>query len=192
MIIPYEKLNPKALSGLIEEFVTRDGTDSGYTQRTLDENMAMVRDQIKRGQAFIVFDPMSNTCNIVQKDYLKNHQKELLIMTQTVEKTIEDIIQDSKEMEKKIFLVEIRVDWSGSSHIIAPIIKKIENQFRHLIEVKRINLESNKKSLTEICSEFVPSVVFIRDGIVLELLNGTFSKKSIEKILLNLLDGSDV
>ncbi len=77
MIIPYEKLNPKALSGLIEEFITRDGTDSGYTQRTLDENMAMVRDQIKRGQAFIVFDPMSNTCNIVQKDYLKNHQKEL-------------------------------------------------------------------------------------------------------------------
>ena len=113
-------------------------------------------------------------------------------MTQTAEKTIEDIIQESTEMEKKIFLVEIRADWSGSSHIIAPIIKKIENQFRHLIEVKRINLESNKKSLTEICSEFVPSVVFIRDGIVLELLNGTFSKKSIEKILLNLLDVSDV
>ncbi len=113
-------------------------------------------------------------------------------MTKTAEKTLEDIIQESTEMDKKIFLVEIRADWSGSSHIIEPIIKKIENEFRHLIEVKRINLESNKKSLTEICSEFVPSVLFIRDGIVLKLLNGTFSKKSIEKILLDLRDGSDV
>jgi thioredoxin-like negative regulator of GroEL len=112
-------------------------------------------------------------------------------MTQTAEKTLEEIFQDSRVTSKKIFLVEVRADWSGSSHIIAPIIKKIENEFRHLIEVKRINLESNKKSLTEICSEFVPSVLFIRDGIVLKLLNGTFSKKSIEKILLDLLDGSD-
>jgi len=93
-------------------------------------------------------------------------------------------------MEKKIFLVEVKADWSGSSHIIAPIIKKVENEFRHLVEVKRINQESNKNLLTEICSEFVPTVLFIKDGIVLKLLNGTFSKKSIEKILIDLLDGS--
>jgi len=30
MIIPYDKLSPEALQALIEEFVTRDGTDTGY------------------------------------------------------------------------------------------------------------------------------------------------------------------
>jgi len=76
MIIPYERLSPEALLGLIEEFVTRDGTDSGYTGKSLDENVAMVRRQLKQGQALIVFDQESNTCNIVQEEVLKKQEKE--------------------------------------------------------------------------------------------------------------------
>ena len=43
MIIPYEKLSPEALKGLIEEFVTREGTDSGYTEKSLEDNVEMVK-----------------------------------------------------------------------------------------------------------------------------------------------------
>lgn len=70
MIIPYEKLSPEALQGLIEEFVTRDGTDSGYTQKSLEENVEMVRNQLRRGEAVIVYDETSETANIVSKDSL--------------------------------------------------------------------------------------------------------------------------
>jgi uncharacterized protein YheU (UPF0270 family) len=76
MIIPYRKLSPDALRGLIEEFVTRDGTDSGYTKKTLNENVAMVLDQLERGEASIVFDQRSKTCNIVSGEHLKTHAKE--------------------------------------------------------------------------------------------------------------------
>jgi len=76
MIIPYKNLNPETLDGLIEEFVTRDGTDSGYTAKTLDENMTLVKNQLQRGQAFVVFDPASRTCNIISRDYLKKNQQE--------------------------------------------------------------------------------------------------------------------
>ena len=31
LVIPHHRLSAGALTGLIEEFVTRDGTDSGYT-----------------------------------------------------------------------------------------------------------------------------------------------------------------
>jgi len=46
MIIPYEKLSPEALDGLIEEFVTRPGTDTGYIKNTLEQNMDMVKSLI--------------------------------------------------------------------------------------------------------------------------------------------------
>jgi uncharacterized protein YheU (UPF0270 family) len=65
LIIPYEQLSPEALSGLIEEFVTRDGTDSGYTHRSLAQNLAMVRRQLDTGQAVIVYDNRTKTFNIV-------------------------------------------------------------------------------------------------------------------------------
>ena len=68
--IPYQKLSPEALRGLIEEFVTREGTDSGYTRSSLAHNIEQVREQLKAGQAVIVYDPATQTANIVQKEAL--------------------------------------------------------------------------------------------------------------------------
>ena len=112
-------------------------------------------------------------------------------MTQTAEKTIEDIVRDSTDRKDKIYLVEVNVDWNGCSHINAPVIKKIENDFKGIIEFHRVGLEDNKNSIIETCFESTPSVLFIRDGIVIKTLNGTFSRKCIEKILEELLNSSD-
>lgn len=68
LIIPHRELSPEALFGLIQEFVTRDGTDSGYTQGSLEENVTMVHRQLDRGEAIVVFDQSTQTCNIVPKD----------------------------------------------------------------------------------------------------------------------------
>jgi uncharacterized protein YheU (UPF0270 family) len=46
MIIPYDKLSLKALQALIEEFVTRDGTDTGYEKKSLENDVAMVKRQL--------------------------------------------------------------------------------------------------------------------------------------------------
>ena len=70
LVIPHRQLSREALSGLIEEFVTRDGTDSGYTKGSLEENVARVRRQLDDGRAVIVFDGRSKTCNIVPADSL--------------------------------------------------------------------------------------------------------------------------
>ena len=71
MIIPYEKLSTEALGRLIEEFVTRDGTDTGYEKKSLENDVAMVKRQLKRGDAVIVYDQSTKTSNIVPKDDLK-------------------------------------------------------------------------------------------------------------------------
>ena len=65
MIIPYKQLSPEALDGLVEEFVTRDGTDTGYAGKSLARDAEAVKRQLRQGRAVIVFDPGSNTCNIV-------------------------------------------------------------------------------------------------------------------------------
>jgi hypothetical protein len=73
LVVPHRQLSPAALSGLIEEFVTRDGTDSGYTRGSLAENVAMVRRQLDAGQAVIVFDNRTHTCNIKPADAVSGH-----------------------------------------------------------------------------------------------------------------------
>jgi uncharacterized protein YheU (UPF0270 family) len=66
--IPASRLSPGALEGLIEELVTRDGTDYGAEEQTLEQKKHAVARQIDRGEVVIVFDPASETCNIIPKD----------------------------------------------------------------------------------------------------------------------------
>ena len=74
MIIPHEKLNPEALQGLIEEFVTRDGTDTGYEKKSFENDVAMVKKHLKRCDAVIVYDQNTQTSNIVPRDHLEKSQ----------------------------------------------------------------------------------------------------------------------
>lgn len=68
IIIPHDRLSHEALQGLIEEFVTREGTDTGYTDGSLERNFEMVMRQLKRGDVVIVYDEATETANIVPKE----------------------------------------------------------------------------------------------------------------------------
>jgi len=63
--VPHAQLAPEVLRRLIEEFVTRDGTDYGAIERTLDEKVAGVQRQLAAGEAAIVVDAQSETIDIV-------------------------------------------------------------------------------------------------------------------------------
>jgi uncharacterized protein YheU (UPF0270 family) len=63
--VPYDELSPETLHRLVEEFVTRDGTDYGARERTLEDKIADVMRQLRRREAKIVFDAASGTANIV-------------------------------------------------------------------------------------------------------------------------------
>ena len=55
------------LRAVIEEFVTREGTDYGQTAFSLESKVAAVLKQLEEKKVFLVFDPESETCDIVSK-----------------------------------------------------------------------------------------------------------------------------
>jgi len=66
--IPYDQLSPEALHGVVEEFVTRDGTDYGEIEVPLATKIAQVMAQIRSGKAVIVFDQETESCTILKSD----------------------------------------------------------------------------------------------------------------------------
>ncbi len=62
--VPYDSLQPDTLRAVVEEFITRAGTDYGARERTLDEKIADVMRQLRRGEAAVVFDTRASTVNI--------------------------------------------------------------------------------------------------------------------------------
>ena len=70
MIIPYHQLSPEALLGVIEDFVTRDGTDYGEVETSLQVKIDQVKKQLVKGNYFILYDCELQTTFIVPKDQL--------------------------------------------------------------------------------------------------------------------------
>lgn len=66
--IPYDQLSTEALQGVVEEFVTRDGTDYGEVEMPLETKIAQVMAQIRSGKAVIVFDQETESCTILRSD----------------------------------------------------------------------------------------------------------------------------
>ncbi len=69
--VPYTRLAADVLRRVAEEFVTRDGTDYGTSEKTLDEKVSDLRRQLERGDASIVCDVESGTINIVPTHALR-------------------------------------------------------------------------------------------------------------------------
>jgi uncharacterized protein YheU (UPF0270 family) len=65
--VPHEQLSPEALRGVIESFVLREGTEYGERDVPLDTKIEQVLHQIERGEALIMFDPNTETVDVVVK-----------------------------------------------------------------------------------------------------------------------------
>ena len=67
-VIPVNKLSAKALQGVIEEFISRSGTDYGAIEASMETSISQVRAKLKSGSAVLVFDDETETTNIFLSD----------------------------------------------------------------------------------------------------------------------------
>jgi uncharacterized protein YheU (UPF0270 family) len=63
--VPHTELAPSTLRAVVESFVLREGTDYGSRDVSLDSKVADVMRQLERREAVIVFDPETESIDIV-------------------------------------------------------------------------------------------------------------------------------
>ena len=68
IIVPWKDLPPDTLTNLIEEFVTRDGTDYGDQEVATSTKVEQVRNQLKKQEAFVVFDEVTESVSVMGKE----------------------------------------------------------------------------------------------------------------------------
>ena len=68
MIISHTDIAPDTLDALIEEFVTRDGTDYGDIETSTATKVQQVMNQLERKDVFITYSEEYETCTIKTKE----------------------------------------------------------------------------------------------------------------------------
>ena len=61
MIIPYSELSEQALHALIEDFVTRDGTDYGQVEMSMQDKAAQLLSLLKTDELVITYNEHTQT-----------------------------------------------------------------------------------------------------------------------------------
>jgi uncharacterized protein YheU (UPF0270 family) len=64
VIVPLDRISPEVLAAVVEEYVTRDGTEL----TDAETKVAQVEAAVERGALVLVFDPESETCTFLPRD----------------------------------------------------------------------------------------------------------------------------
>lgn len=64
MEIPYTQLSAETLAAIIEEYITREGTEYGQREFSLAEKVEQVKRQLQTGEVIISFDTETETCQL--------------------------------------------------------------------------------------------------------------------------------
>ncbi|EEB79975.1 MAG: YheU family protein [Halioglobus sp.] len=69
--VPLNRLSEDVLQALLEEFASRDGTDYGAVELTLEQKAGNLRRQLEREEVAILFDTESEQWDLVAADQLQ-------------------------------------------------------------------------------------------------------------------------
>lgn len=67
MIIPYQSLSPDVLQSIIEEYISREGTDYGEYELSLEQKVQRLLPQVKSGDVLIIFDELTESVQLISK-----------------------------------------------------------------------------------------------------------------------------
>lgn len=67
MQIPWQQIDTATLDNIIEAFVLREGTDYGVDEKSLAEKVEDVREQLRSGEAILVWSELHETVNIMPR-----------------------------------------------------------------------------------------------------------------------------
>jgi uncharacterized protein len=73
-LIPHDSLEKETLNRILEEIVTRDGTDYGNYDLTLEEKVEEALVLLSSKNAFLLFDTESETVKLLSKDQLQQYE----------------------------------------------------------------------------------------------------------------------
>jgi len=106
-----------------------------------------------------------------------------IVSSNPIDKSLLELLKNNKLM-----LLEVRANWCGGSHIIAPVIKKIEEDFNSMIKIVRINYDSHREFLCQHNVSSIPVILLVKEGKVLNRIDGTISRRNLKSLVMELLN----
>ncbi len=88
---------------------------------------------------------------------------------------------------QELFMVNLRAEWSGPCHIMAPVLEELALKFQGQVRMGELNVDKNTKVPARYGIHTVPVLLFFSDGKIVAQIFGAISRQELSAKIIALL-----
>jgi thioredoxin 1 len=78
-------------------------------------------------------------------------------------------------------LVDFWATWCGPCKMIAPVVEELAKEYAHKMKIGKLNLDDNPKTTTHYGIMSIPTLIFFKNGKIMEQANGVLNKPELKR-----------
>ena len=89
--------------------------------------------------------------------------------------------------KKGVTVIEFWAEWCGPCRMVDPIITELANDYGKKVNIGKMNVDMEPKMAKKFNIRSIPTILFLKDGEVVDKFVGVTSKRALEKKIDKLL-----
>lgn len=91
---------------------------------------------------------------------------------------------DEIESSEGLAIVDFWAEWCGPCRMVGPIIEELAEEYSGKVKVGKLDVDSNRVTAGRFNVRSIPSILYFKDGQMVDAVVGAYPKKFLEQKIL--------
>jgi thioredoxin 1 len=93
----------------------------------------------------------------------------------------DDNFQQEIEDGQGLALIDFWAAWCGPCRMVAPIVEELARDYEGRVKVGKLDVDQNQRTATKFNIRSIPSILFFKDGKLVDQIVGAVPKPALDK-----------